>query len=80
MKQPDRPAHPALGFFKIDVLGRGIPTYRASPSSARTVRTTWISTDYSLQLSGALIAWEQWQRHVRLEGTQRRFEARLPAR
>lgn len=38
------------------VLGTGVPTYAAG-------ETTWKSTDFSLQMSSALIEWMEWQRY-----------------
>lgn len=50
--------------------------------------TSWVSTDYSLQLSGALGSWMQWQHHAaeidvdssESAATKRVWTARLPRR
>jgi hypothetical protein len=48
-------------------------------------RPSWISLDYSLQLSISLVQWGQWQQHAAEEtaakgGRERHFRATLPAR
>lgn len=48
-------------------------------------RPTWISLDYSLQLSISLVQWHQWQQHAAedaggKDGRKRKFAAPLPAR
>lgn len=56
-----------------NVLGNGVPTYADG-------KTTWISTDYSLQLSISLVQWGEWQENQRQAGEAREFESTLPGR
>lgn len=44
------------GSGPVNVMGTGVPTYESG-------RDTWISLDYSLQLSISLTQWMQWQQH-----------------
>lgn len=45
------------GGGKVNLMGKGAPAY------ANPAQTTWISLDYSLQLSQSLNQWMQWQAH-----------------
>lgn len=60
----------------VSVLPKGVPTYADG-------QTSWISLDYSLQLSISLTQWAEWQqdagasKNARLRAT---FESKLPAR
>jgi hypothetical protein len=56
-----------------DLDTTGVPTY---PDG----KTTWISTDYSLQLSISLVQWGEWQQHQHQPHEPRRFESTLPGR
>lgn len=46
----------------VCIFGPNIPNYTSK-------RSEWISTDFSLQLSGALVSWNEWQGDVKADQT-----------